>query len=116
MNKITALVAIASVTLCAGAFAQETDAARQQRMDAAYANSQQHGTQVADSGVREDLHEAGHSIHQGVRATGHAVHKGVKATGHAVHTGVKATGHAIHQGVKATGHAIHEGVDKVTGK
>ena len=81
MNKIHALVATVFVVLSTGTFAQETDAARQQRMDAAYANSQ-HGTQVADSGVREDLHEAGHSIHQGVRATGHAVHKGVdKVTG-----------------------------------
>ena len=59
----------------------------------------------ADGGVRQDMHELGHSIHQGVRATGHAIHKGVRATGH-----------AVHQGVKATGHAIHEGVDKVAGK
>ncbi len=115
MNKIHSTLAIAFVALSAGAFAQTDDAARQQRMDEAYSHSQ-HGTQVADSGVREDAREAGHAIHKGVRATGHAVHGVVRATGHAVHTGVKATGHAIHQGVKATGHVIHEGVDKVTGK
>ena len=115
MNKLQATLAVAALALSAGAFAQEadSDAARQQRMDAAYESS--HGTRVADSGVREDTREAGHAIHRGVKATGHAVHTGVKATGHAVHTGVKATGHAIHQGVKATGHAIHEGVDKITG-
>jgi hypothetical protein len=116
MNKIHAAFAVTLVALSAGAFAQgdQSDAARQQRMDDAYANS--HGTHVASSGLREDTREAGHSIHNGVRATGHAVHGAVRATGHAVHTGLRATGHAIHQGVRATGHAIHEGVDKVTGK
>ena len=104
MRKIHAILATAVLGLSAHAFAQEGDAARKQRMDEAYARSQDN-TQVADSGVREDVHKAGH-----------AVHEGVKATGHAVHTGVKATGHAVHQGVKATGHAIHEGVDKVAGK
>ena len=104
MNKLHVALAIAFVAISSTAMAQESDAARQQRMDEAYAHSQGN-TQVADSGVREDVHKAGH-----------AVHEGVKATGHAVHTGVKATGHAIHQGVRATGHAIHEGVDKVTGK
>lgn len=115
MNTIHATLAAVALSLSAGAFAQETDAAvaRQQRMDAAYESA--HGTRVADSGLREDTREAGHAIHHGVKATGHAVHTGVKATGHAVHQGVKATGHAIHQGVKATGHAIHEGVDKITG-
>jgi hypothetical protein len=114
MNKIQAILASAALGLSVHAFAQD-DAARQQRMDEAYAKSHDN-TKVADSGVREDLHEVGHDVHQGVKATGHAVHKGVKATGHVVHKGVKATGHAIHQGVKATGHAIHEGVDAVTGK
>ncbi len=105
MNKLPATFAAALVALCAGAFAQETDPARQQRMDQAYADSHRENVQVADSGLREDTRKAGHAIHQGLRATGHAVH-----------TGVRATGHAIHKGVKATGHAIHEGVDKVTGK
>ena len=109
MNKIQAALALTVLALSANAFAQESDAARQQRMDTAYADSHREGS------VREDTREAGHSIHQGVRATGHAVHGAVRATGHAVHTGVRATGHAIHQGVRATGHAIHEGVDKVTG-
>ena len=94
MNKIHALLASAALGLSVQAFAQDApDAARQQRMDEAYAKSHD-DTRVADSGVREDLHEVGHDVHQGV----------------------KATGHAIHQGVKATGHAIHEGVDAVTGK
>ena len=112
------------------AFAQDdADAARQQRMDAAYAahhdaraedrsshdaHSTSHGG--SSGSVRQDVRAAGHSIHQGVRDAGHAVHKGVRATGHAIHDGTKATGHAIHEGVKATGHAIHEGFDKVTGK
>jgi hypothetical protein len=113
MNKLHAILATAALGLSVHAFAQDdTEAARQQRMDEAYARS--HGTQVADSGVREDVHQAGHAVHEGVKATGHAVHTGVKATGHAVHRGVKATGHAIHQGVKATGHAIHQGVDAIT--
>lgn len=112
MNKLPALIAIAALGLSVHAFAQDTDAARQQRMDDAYAKSR--NTQVADSSVREDMHKAGHAVHEGVKATGHAVHTGVKATGHAVHQGVKATGHAVHEGVKATGHAIHKGVDAVT--
>lgn len=104
MNKIHTAVAITLVALSAGAFAQDTesDVARQQRMDAAYAHS--HDTRVADSGVREDTREAGHAVHGAVRATGHAVHSGVRATGH-----------AIHHGVRATGHAIHRGVNKITG-
>jgi hypothetical protein len=112
MNKIHAALAVTLVSLSAGAFAQgdQSDVARQRRMDEAYANSHREGS------VREDTREAGHAIHNGVRATGHAVHGAVRATGHAVHTGVRATGHAIHRGVRATGHAIHEGVDKITGK
>lgn len=115
MNKIRITLAVALAALSAGAFAQTDEAARQQRMDEAYAHSQ-HGTQVADSGVRADAREAGHSLHQGLRDTGHAIKKGAKAAGHAIHQGLRATGHAIHKGAKATGHAIHEGVDKVTGK
>ncbi len=104
MNKLHATLAVAALALSAGAFAQDTDAARQQRMDAAYADSQGN-TRVADSGVRADAREAGHAIHNGLRETGHAIHKGARATGH-----------AIHKGARATGHAIHEGVDKITGK
>ena len=101
--QTAALVVLA--TLSAGAFAQDDAAiARQKRMDQAYVNSRS-DTRVADSGVRGELHQAGHSFHNGVRATGHAIHHGVRATGH-----------AIHGGVRATGHAIHRGVDKVTGK
>jgi hypothetical protein len=102
MNKLHAVLAAAAFGLSVPSFAQggDADAARQKRMDEAYANSQ-HGTQVADSGIREDLHKAGHAVHEGVRATGHAVHQGVKATGHAIHQGVRATGHAIHKGVDA---------------
>lgn len=111
MNKLHAILATAALGLSVHAFAQE-DSARQERMDAAYARSQ--NPQVADGSVREDVHKAGHAVHEGVRATGHAVHTGVKATGHAVHQAVRATGHAAHEGVKATGHAIHKGVDAVT--
>ena len=80
MNKLQITLATALAALSAGAFAQDADpnVARQQRMDAAYAESQR-PTQVADSGVREDLHKTGHAIHQGVRATGHAIHRGVDA-------------------------------------
>ncbi len=104
MNKLHASLAVVFAALSATAFAQsdESDAARQQRMDAAYADSHHEGVSGA---VRDDTHEAGHAIHNGVRATGHAVHSGVRATGH-----------AIHRGVRATGHAIHEGTDKITGK
>jgi Ni/Co efflux regulator RcnB len=104
MNKIHAVLAITLTALCAGAFAQESDTARQERMDEAYANSHRDTRTVGES-VRDDTHRAGHAIHNGVRETGHAVHRGVRATGH-----------AIHQGVRATGHAIHRGVDKITGK
>ena len=81
MNKIHAVLAVAFVALSSTAFAQESDAARQERMDAAYADSHR-DSHVADSGVREDMHRAGHSIHNGVRDTGHAIHRGVdKVTG-----------------------------------
>jgi hypothetical protein len=104
MTKIHALLAVSLLALSAGAFAQDdSDAARRQRMDEAYANShREHG---AGDTVREDTHRVGHDIHDGVRATGHAIHRGVRATGH-----------AIHQGVRATGHAIHHGVNELTGK
>jgi hypothetical protein len=122
MNKIHAALAIAFVALSTTAFAQDTlpnpgtDAARQQRMNEAYADHRagpvarteeatKHDARVASNTVSEDTHRAGHAIHNGVRETGHAIHRGVRATGH-----------AIHNGVRATGHAIHHGVDKVTGK
>ncbi len=102
MNKTQALIAVAFVALSTTAFAQDSaEAARQQRMDEAYAAHRD----GSSSTVGEDMHHAGHAIHNGVRATGHAIHSGVRATGH-----------AIHKGVRATGHAIHRGVDKVTGK
>ncbi len=98
MNKLPIAIAAALVALSGAAFAQDDDAARQARMDQAY-RDHQNGT------VSGDLHEAGHSFHNGVRDTGHAIHNGVRETGH-----------GIHRGVRATGHAIHHGVDKVTGK
>lgn len=103
MNKIHAVLAVSLLALSAGALAQDldSDAARRQRMDDAYAASHR-GT---GESVREDTHRVGHDIHDGVRETGHAIHRGVRATGH-----------AIHRGVRATGHAIHRGVDEVTGK
>ena len=102
MTKIHAVLAVCLLALSAGAMAQdaESDAARRQRMDEAYANSHR----SAGETVREDTHRVGSDIHQGVRETGHAIHRGVRATGHAIHRGVRATGHAIHHGVnEATG-------------
>jgi Ni/Co efflux regulator RcnB len=102
MNKTQAVIAVAFVALSTTAFAQDSaEAARQQRMDEAYATHRD----GPPSTLSEDTHRAGHAIHNGVRETGHAIHRGVRATGH-----------AIHNGVRATGHAIHHGVDKVTGK
>ena len=103
MTKLHAVLAVSLLALSAGAFADDldSDAARQQRMDSAYADSHR----TAGEAAREDTHAVGHDIHNGVRDTGHAIHNGVRATGH-----------AIHHGVRATGHAIHHGVDKVTGK
>ena len=119
MNKLPAAVAAIGLLLSAGTFAQESaDAARQQRMDAAYAA---HHDARAEDRATHDAHSAqgggsSGSLREDTRRAGHAIHQGVRATGHAVHTGVRATGHAIHKGVRATGHAIHEGFDKVTGK
>ena len=102
MTKLHAVLAVSLLALCAGAFAQDvdSDAARRQRMDEAYADSHR----TPGEAVREDTHRVGHDIHNGARDTGHAIHNGVRATGH-----------AIHRGARATGHAIHHGVDKVTG-
>jgi hypothetical protein len=105
MNKIHAVLAVSLLALSAGAFAQDldSDAARRQRMDEAYANA--HREHTAGDTVREDTHRVGHDIHDGARNTGHAVHHAVRSTGHAIHNGVRATGHAIHHGVdKMTGH------------
>jgi hypothetical protein len=111
MNKIHATIAVAFIALSTGAFAQDNaDAARQQRMDEAYAAHRDGPATHAE----EDRHDV--SLREDTHRAGHAIHNGVRATGHAVHTGVRATGHAIHQGVRATGHAIHKGVDKLTGK
>ena len=101
MNKIHAVLAVAFVALSSTAFAQESEATRQERMDAAYADSHRTAGEV----VRDDTHRVGHDIHDGARDTGHAIHRGARATGHAIHHGVRATGHAIHRGVdKVTGH------------
>ncbi len=105
MTKIHAVLAVSLLALSAGAFAQdlESDAARRQRMDEAYADA--HRDHTAGETAREDTHRVGHDIHNGVRETGHAIHRGVRATGHAIHHGVRETGHAIHRGVdKMTGH------------
>ena len=101
MNKAPAVLALVLATLSAHTFAQDVDAdaARQRRMDAAYADAHH------ESRARADARAAGHSFHNGVRETGHAIHRGVRATGH-----------AIHDGVRRTGHAIHRGADKVTGR
>ena len=105
MNKLQVALAVAFVALSTAAVAQDSsDAARQQRMDEAYA-AHRDAPAAHDASLREDTHRAGHAIHQGARETGHAIKKGARATGH-----------AIHQGARATGHAIHRGVDKLTGK
>jgi len=105
MKKIIAL-GFGLLVLSGAGFAQEeSDAARQARMDEAYRHHNEGAVDRAEDGTRNGLHEAGHAVHRGVRATGHAVHSGVRATGHAIHRGVRATGHAIHHGVDAvTGH------------
>ncbi len=114
MNKII-FAALALVAFTTATFGQNArsdaaaSAARQQRMDQAYAT---HRDAPAES---SGVHPVA-AVKRDTRAAGHAIHNGVRATGHAIHTGVRATGHAIHQGVRATGHAIHRGVDKVTGK
>jgi hypothetical protein len=122
MNKLQATIAVAFVALSASAFAQvatrdtDSDAARQQRMDAAYAAHRDAPADRDDDGARRNVQVASNTVREDTHRLGHAIHNGVRATGHAVHQGVRATGHAVHKGVKATGHAIHRGVDKVTGK
>jgi len=96
MNKTLSVVGAALIALSSAAFAQDAPAAA--RSDAAPHEHAGAGSHGATS--RGDLHEAGHSIHNGLRATGHAIHKGLRATGHAIHEGVRATGHAIHQGAE----------------
>jgi len=117
MNKFQAACGIAFIALSAGAFAQdESDAARQQRMDQAYADAHREGPAArAEEDTKHDTHVAANTVRDDTHRAGHAIHNGVRDTGHAVHRGVRATGHAIHNGVRATGHAIHHGVDKLTG-
>ena len=115
MTKITSFAALALVAFSAATFAQDArsdaagNAARQQRMDEAYAT---HRDAPADHPLAHPVA----AIKRDTRAAGHAIHHGVRETGHAIHRGVRATGHAVHQGVRATGHAIHEGVNKITGR
>jgi hypothetical protein len=119
MNKLQAACGIAFVALSATAFAQDdvnSDAARQQRMDQAYADAHHEGPAArAEDNAKHDTRVAGNTVREDTHRAGHAIHNGVRETGHAVHSGVRATGHAIHNGVRATGHAIHHGVDKLTG-
>ena len=122
MNKITAAFGIALIALSTASSAQDrvsepgSDAARQERMDAAYRNHSDGPAARAEDATERDAHKVGHTIREDTHEAGHAIHNGVRATGHAIHKGVRATGHAIHHGVRATGHAIHQGVDKVTGR
>ena len=105
--------------LSGAAFAQDdAGAARQQRMDAAYAA---HRDARAEDRTSHDAHSgarggSGGSLRQDARKARHSIHQGAREAGHAIHKGLRATGHAIHDGAKATGHAIHEGFDKVVGK
>jgi hypothetical protein len=126
MNKISPIVAVALVAFSAATFAQDArsdaagNAARQQRMDEAYAAHRDepagHPAAHPVAAVKRDTRAAGHAIHEDTRHAGHAIHNGARATGHAIHNGARATGHAIHNGVRATGHAIHRGFDKITGR
>ena len=121
-RKLSTALAIAFVALSATASAQDSaEAARQQRMDAAY-SAHLNGASTTNEEDRA-RHERGAasgkssgSVRQDARAAGHSFHQGLRETGHAIHQGLRKTGHAIHQGAKATGHAIHQGYDKVTGK
>ena len=109
------------LALFGAAFAQDSanpDAARQQRMDAAYAA---HRDGRAEDRTTHDAHSKGGggssgSFRQDARNARHSIHQGARDAGHAIHKGLRATGHAIHDGAKATGHAIHEGFEKATGK
>ena len=118
MKKLPAAIAALGLVLSAATFAQDgADAARQQRMDAAYAA---HNDTRAEDRTNHDAHSTGGgssgSVRQDARNARHSIHQGARNAGHAIHQGLRATGHAIHDGAKATGHAIHKGFDKVTGK
>jgi hypothetical protein len=121
----TAIAAIGLALSAATTFAQDgsADAARQQRMDAAYAAHHDASPTRDEDRTKHDARAAGGSgsgssgsLRQDARHARHSIHEGARETGHAIHRGLRATGHAIHDGAKATGHAIHKGFDKVTGK
>ena len=117
MNKLAAAVAAIGLLLPVATFAQEgADAARQQRMDAAYAAHHDARAEDRTSHDAPAAHGSSGSVRQDARNARHSIHQGARNAGHAVHQGLRATGHAIHDGAKATGHAIHRGFDKVTGK
>ena len=117
MNKLAATVAAIGLLLSAGTFAQENaDAARQQRMDAAYAAHHDARAEDRASHDAPAAHGGGGSVRQDARNARHSIHQGARNAGHAFHQGLRVTGHAIHDGARATGHAIHRGFDKVTGK
>ena len=114
MNKIAALVASSLIAVGGAAFAQDNlpdpghDAARQERMNDAYREHRD------GSGARNDLHDAGHSFHQGLRSTGHAIDHGVHATGHAIHRGATNAGHAIRRTVNGTETPQHRATSTTT--
>jgi hypothetical protein len=119
MKTFIPLIAGVGIALSGAAFAQDSaDAARQERMDAAYAA---HRDGRAEDRTTHDARSSSHggsggSLRQDARHARHSIHQGARDAGHAIHKGLRATGHAIHDGAKATGHAIHEGFDKVVGK
>ncbi len=122
MKTLPTSVAAIGLALSAAAFAQDAsgDAARQQRMDVAYATHQDDSSRAEDR-TKHGAHSTGGggssgSVRQDARNARHSIHQGARNAGHAIHKGLRATGHAIHDGAKATGHAIHKGFDKVTGK
>jgi hypothetical protein len=119
MNKLSIAAAAVFLALSGAAFAQDgADAARQQRMDAAYsAHRDGRAEDRSTHDARSSAHRGGSgSVRQDARNVRHSIHQGARDAGHAIHKGLRATGHAIHHGAKATGHAIHEGFDKVVGK
>lgn len=70
-----------------------SDAARRERMDAAYGdyrNTNPGPAARAENHVKSDFHRAGHAIKHGAESVGHAIGKGVRKTGEAIgHGGEK---------------------------
>lgn len=68
-----------------------------------------------DSGVKQDMKDAGKSTEGAAKKTGDATKKAATATGHATAHGAKKSGEATESGVKTAGKAT-EHAGKTTGK